>query len=398
MSLIEDLQLRGVVVHAPAATVIEDVDPLRFEAGAEIFPGCTIRGARTLVGRGTLLGKAGGGYFENVSVGRNADLFSGYFVDATFLDGVTVRGHAEMRGGTLMEEGAECGHHVGYKMTIMMPNVVAGSLVNFCDALMAGGTSRKDHSEIGSCLALYNFTPWGDKFASMFGDVPHGVFLRERRIFVGGQTQIVSPVKVGYGALIPAGAAVRRSVPSGRLYGELPVAFDMAFDPDKYGGLSAKFDVTAEFVGNLHALAAWYRHVRLPFAAGDSFEVQLYESALRQIHAGIAERIKRLDTLVTRLPASLEKHEQERARTGAPGAARRIVEHHTLIDDWPGRAAMLRTPGHTDFAGLNLARDALVQSRERGLDYIDAVTALDAPVIDSARATLQAIVDSVVRG
>src|SRR5690606_16728375 len=141
----------------------------------------------------------------------NADLFSGYFVDATFLDGVTVRGHAEMRGGTLMEEGAECGHHVGYKMTIMMPNVVAGSLVNFCDALMAGGTSRKDHSEIGSCLALYNFTPWGDKFASMFGDVPHGVFLRERRIFVGGQTQIVSPVKVGYGALIPAGAAVRRS-------------------------------------------------------------------------------------------------------------------------------------------------------------------------------------------
>ena len=92
MSLIEDLQLRGVVVHAPAATVIEDVDPLRFEAGAEIFPGCTIRGARTLVGRGTLLGKAGGGYFENASVdvsGSDFDNLSSITFQFRFFDNAT---------------------------------------------------------------------------------------------------------------------------------------------------------------------------------------------------------------------------------------------------------------------------------------------------------------------
>mgnify|MGYP000612120586 CR=1 FL=1 len=92
-----------------------------------------------------------------------------------------------------------------------MPWVIAGSLVNFCDALVAGGTSRRNHSEIGSTMALYNFTPRGDKFASLFGDVPRGVFLQEPRIFVGGQTQIVSPVKVGYGAVLAAGAATTRS-------------------------------------------------------------------------------------------------------------------------------------------------------------------------------------------
>jgi len=48
-----------------------------------------------------------------------------------------------------------------------------GSLINFCDCLMAGGTSRKDHSEVGSSYIHFNFTPNQDKAtASLIGDVP----------------------------------------------------------------------------------------------------------------------------------------------------------------------------------------------------------------------------------
>ena len=54
--------------------------------------------------------------------------------------------------------------------------VTIGSLVNFCDLLMAGGSSRQDHSEVGSGYIHFNFTPWGargDKATpSLIGDVP----------------------------------------------------------------------------------------------------------------------------------------------------------------------------------------------------------------------------------
>ena len=105
--LVDALRARGVEVRAPAATVVEDLEPERFEPGVVIHPGCTIRGFGTTLGAGTHVGRAGGGWFENVCTGRSVDLYGGYFRDSVFLDGVTVRGHAEMRAGTVMEEEAE---------------------------------------------------------------------------------------------------------------------------------------------------------------------------------------------------------------------------------------------------------------------------------------------------
>lgn len=307
--LLADLQARGVIVHAPAATVITDVPASHFEAGVEIFPGTTIRGALSRFGKGTLLGKAGGGYFENVVTGRGVDLYGGYFEDCCFLDGVTLRGHAEVRGGTLLEEGCEAAHHVGYKMTIQLPWVVAGSLINFCDVLMAGGTSRKNHSEIGSSLALYNFTPWGDKHASLFGDVPRGVFQREAPVFVGGQTQIVSPVIVGFGAVIPAGYGLRRNVPDGQMYGETPAPLDRPFDANLLGVVVPKVRNGLIILGNIVALKAWYTHVRLPRAKNDAHLKAVYTHAVRQLDANIAERVKRLRALIERVPASRSAHQ-----------------------------------------------------------------------------------------
>ncbi|NTV96894.1 MAG: TOBE domain-containing protein, partial [Thiobacillus sp.] len=59
-----------------------------------------------------------------------------------------------------------------------MPFVTPGSLVNVCDCLMAGGTDRRNHSEVGSSYVHFNYTPHQDKAtASLLGDVPHGVML-----------------------------------------------------------------------------------------------------------------------------------------------------------------------------------------------------------------------------
>ena len=392
---IEALRKRGVVIHCPEATVIgDDIDPTRFEAGVEIFPGSTIVGSSSLYLSGTRVGRAGGGYFSNVRCGANADLFGGYFDDCVFLDGVVVRGHAEVRGGTLLEEGCEAAHHCGYKMTVMLPFVVAGSLINFCDAIFAGGTSRSDHSEIGSCLALYNYTPWSDKFASQFGDVPRGVFLRSPRIFVGGQTQVVSPVHVDYGAVIPAGCAVRRSVPAGRLYGERMIPIDAPFDPTLYGGLAPKFALTRAYVGNLRALQAWYALVRRPTESAPLRE-ELLDAAVAQIEAGVRERIKRLGKIIAKLPASRAKHAEAMAAAtpkAVPLHTKRIAEHDALISDWPSLRAQLERP-HDQCDAETSALDRIAAQRS-DREYFEFLRSLSDSDVESGREALQSVVDA----
>jgi len=109
---------------------------------------------------------------------------------------------------------------VGLKQTILFPFVTLGSLVNFCDCLMAGGTSKKDHSEVGSSYIHFNYTPEQDKATpSLIGDVPQGVMVNRPPIFLGGQGGAVGPVRIGYGTVVKAGTILRKDVAGGKLVG-----------------------------------------------------------------------------------------------------------------------------------------------------------------------------------
>ena len=56
---------------------------------------------------------------------------------------------------------------------------------------MSGGTSRRDHSEVGSSYIHFNFTPDGDKTTpSLFGDVVHGVLLDQPAVFPVSYTHL----------------------------------------------------------------------------------------------------------------------------------------------------------------------------------------------------------------
>jgi bifunctional UDP-N-acetylglucosamine pyrophosphorylase/glucosamine-1-phosphate N-acetyltransferase len=78
---------------------------------------------------------------------------------------------------------------------------------------MAGGSGRQNHSEVGSSYIHFNFTPDGDKTTpSLIGDVPRGVMLNQRPIFLGGQGGMVGPLRMGYGNVVAAGAILREDV------------------------------------------------------------------------------------------------------------------------------------------------------------------------------------------
>ena len=203
---LEKWQQRGV-------TIAPEVDPVRIADDAQIYPGCRISGATTSIGPGCIIGAEAPATIENCQLGRNVELKGGYFSGATFFDGANMGSSAHVRAGTILEEEAGGAHSVGLKQTVFLPFVTAGSLINFCDALMAGGTSRRDHSEIGSSYVHFNYTPHQDKAtASLIGDVPNGVFCDQKPIFLGGQGGLVGPARVAYGCTIAAGGVCRKDL------------------------------------------------------------------------------------------------------------------------------------------------------------------------------------------
>ncbi len=209
---VERLLARGVRMPNPfSVDVGEEVDPERISTnGVVLYTGTKISGAKTLISSGAKLGCEAPVTVADCRLGRGVELKGGFFKSSVFLDQANMGSGAQVREGCLLEEEANGSHTVGLKQTILFPFVTLGSLINFCDAFLAGGTSRKDHSEVGSSYIHFNYTPNQDKAtASLLGDVPRGVMLREPPIFLGGQGGLVGPARIGFGTVIAAGSVWR---------------------------------------------------------------------------------------------------------------------------------------------------------------------------------------------
>ena len=249
---------------------------------------------------GAEVGTEGPATVRDAVFGAGATVASGYVEGAVLLAKASLGAAAHVRPGTILEEEASTAHCVGLKHTILLSFVTLGSLINFCDCLMAGGTSRKDHSEVGSGFIHFNFTPWGargDKATpSLIGDVPHGVFLRESKIFLGGSSGLVGPGRVGYGAITGAGQVVRKPVDAGRLSLQPIRALNVARNPGHLDQPGPRAKRNLAYLANLVALRAWYREVRLVRAKGS--ERIVVAAGIETLGVCIAERVKRLEAFL----------------------------------------------------------------------------------------------------
>ncbi len=336
-SPVDVLIARGVIVRAPVSVDVgPEVNPARIAPGVVLHAGCRLRGAMTSIGPGCELGAEAPVTLEDCQLGHGVRLQGGFFSGATLLDGVSVGSAAHVRPGTLLEEEASCAHAAGLKQTILFPYVTTGSLINVCDFLMAGGTSRRDHSEIGSSYVHFNFTPHGDKAtASIAGDVPNGVFRDRARIFLGGQGGLVGPARIAYGVVIPAGIVWRGdateegvvlAAPPGGGGGPRP------FVAGAYRSVRRVVRNNLAYIGNLQALAAWYRGARARFMLDDPYRVACHEGALARMAEGLAERVLRLGDLAARMPRSVELARTD-ARCALPGPV--TAEQESFATAWP---------------------------------------------------------------
>jgi hypothetical protein len=295
------LEANGVSIIDRRQTYLDDkVDETRICCGAVLYPGTRLIGARTFVGPGARVGIEGPAVLENTTIAENSEVASGYLNEAVLLRNARVGSNAHIRVGTLMEEEASTAHAVGLKHTVLMSFVTMGSLINFCDALISGGKSRSEHTEVGSGFIHFNYTPRGrsgDKATpSLIGDVVHGVFLRQQRIFLGGLSGIVGPQKVGFGSFTVAGQVVRKEIPANRMVGDVPRKVDTQF----YASTEAPkriMKLNLEYIGQLTALQAWYRKVRLariPASRKYAHIRIVTQAALDLLSVCIDERVKKL--------------------------------------------------------------------------------------------------------
>lgn len=385
MKNVEELLRRGVKIAAPAAVEIGDeVDPGRIAAGVVLHAGCKVFGATTSMGPGCVLGREAPATVEDCQLGEKVELKGGYFSGAVFLDGAAMGSGAQVRPGTILEEGAEMAHTVGLKQTIFFPFVVGGSLINFCDALMSGGKSRKVHSEIGSSFIHFNYTPHGDKAtASLIGDVPRGVMLDQNPIFLGGQGGLAGPVRIEFGTVQAAGLVSRKDVlqPNQLVVPEAPAPGVKPYGTG-YRSVARVVRNCAIYLGNVAALQVWYQLVRRPLMEKTAHGAACYAGALKQLAAVRQERLKRLDDVVERIA------KEDRSALGADLRA----EHEKLCGGWPAARERLGAAGDVDCADKAAFLAAWTAAKEE--DYVARVQKLAPEAKAAGTAWLQQIVES----
>ncbi len=394
---------KGVKIPNPYSVDIgDDVDIARIAgAGVIFYSGTKIYGAKTLIGPGTKLGYESPVTIADCQLGSEVELKGGFFKKAVFLDKANMGYGAHVREGSILEEEANGSHTVGLKQTILFPFVTLGSLVNFCDCFMAGGTSRRDHSEVGSSYIHFNYTPNQDKAAaSLIGDVPRGVMLKELPIFLGGQGGLVGPARLGYGTVIAAGTVYRGDSPEGGklIHGNLEsVLTEREFLAGYYGDVGRKIANNILYIANILALKEWYRHVRKPFFGIPDQGPALFEGALDKLDMAITERLNRFKALAEKMERSI-KIAEEMAR-GDKGR-QLIALKKKFTENWEKIEDCLTGKGEEDIACET--RDAFCEIIKKRIDagerdYITTIQSLDEKESSMGTQWLQEIVDQIQR-
>jgi bifunctional UDP-N-acetylglucosamine pyrophosphorylase/glucosamine-1-phosphate N-acetyltransferase len=393
---IQQMIRKGVAVPNPLTLDIgEEVDIERISGnGVTIYPGCRIYGAKTVIASGAQLGYEGPVTVANCQIGPKVELKGGYFKEAVFLEGANMGLAAHVREGCILEEQAGGAHCVGLKQTILFPFVTLGSLINFCDCLMAGGTSRKDHSEVGSSYIHFNFSPSGDKTTpSLIGDVPRGVMLNRPAIFLGGQGGMVGPLRMGYGNVVAAGTILRQDFKEENklIVGKPHRGAVLDFNPYAYPSLPHVVENNFFYLANLTALEHWYVFVRQPFFSGQEFGEMIFTGLMDKLAMARKERIKRLKDMAGKIAESLK-------RTGSKAqSGRGRQEFHENIEQacdlFSGKA---REDAEAEHRDPFLAR-FFDHKKDNDGSYLEAVKSLPPDVSKAGTLWLDMIVVDLCR-
>ena len=382
---------KGVNIPNPQTVDIgDDVNTDQISGnGVTIYPGCRIYGGKTVISSGCKLGYEAPLTIENCQLGQFVELKGGFVSKSVFLTKSNIGMGAHVREGCLLEEEAGGAHSVGLKQTILFPFVTLGSLINFCDCFMSGGTSRSDHSEVGSSYIHFNFTPDADKSTpSMIGDVPRGVMLNQPPIFLGGQGGIVGPVRLGFGNVVAAGSILRKDyLQDNQLILDAPSLRPVRkYIPGSYPNFRRLLENNILYLANLKALEEWYIHVRKPFFETQEFGLMIYQGALDIISGAETERFKRFQAML----------EKAASASGCKSDVESLKERRTVLERIADIANIFQTTVKDDAVSRSrelFLKDFATSGKDDQRNYIETIKKLPPDVSARGVQWLQTIVN-----
>jgi len=397
---IDQLIQKGVIIPNPESIEIDSDIKIEniSDDGVIIHSGCRLFGKSTFIMGQTEIGYESPVTIQDCQIGPQVTLKGGYFKESVFLEKASAGSGSHVREGCIFEEEANIAHTVGLKQTILFPFVTLGSLINFCDCLMTGGTSRKDHSEVGSSYIHFNFTPNQDKATpSLLGDVPNGVMLDQLPIFLGGQGGLVGPSRLDFGTVIVAGTLFRKDVtrPGRMCFEGAGKGGNAPFVPGLYRGIKRIVANNSIYIGNLISLLQWYRHVRSLFIS-DIFPDALQAAVMAKLQLIIQERIQRFNQLIEKMPLSIQKYKDI---YHMDADAKIMVQQKELLAKQDAVNSCLLSmrayQGDTALRDpfLNLVAHAL---RDNDKNYIKAIQTLDPVAKQMGSDWLQGIVNKTL--
>ena len=307
---------KGVSVPHPNSVFVDSsVDVDRIHASVTLLPGTRLEGATLSIGPDCVIGKETPATVIDCQLGKGVILSGGFHQGSVFLDGSAVGSSAHIRPGCLLEEEASVAHAVGLKQTLLFPFVTLGSVINFCDVWMTGGTSRKNHSEVGSSFIHFNFTPHSDKATpSLLGDPATGILLNQPPVFLGGQGGIVGPVEMSHGVIQAAGSICRKDLlDEGHLYqSSVPQERWQPYQVGQIKDVQGRIRKNLTFMGSLVALRSWYTDFRSIVMSPDASTQACLEGATSLLDGSVQERCKQLEKMMNLAGESLDLMERLR--------------------------------------------------------------------------------------
>jgi len=194
--VVEKLMAEGVTFRNPLTVVIDS--SVSIGADTVVYPFVTLEGM-TKIGEGCVIEP--GVHLINVHVGDDVHLKTGTVAeDATIEDEAAVGPYAHLRPGSQLGRKVKVGNFVETKKAVFGEGAKASHLSYIGDAEIGAGVN------IGAGTITCNYD----------GVNKHKTVLEEG-VFIGSDTQLVAPVRVGKGAYVGAGSTITKDVPAGAL-------------------------------------------------------------------------------------------------------------------------------------------------------------------------------------
>jgi len=202
--LCQDLMLAGVTIVDPATTYIED----GVSVGAEtvIHPNTVISG-RSRIGRACQIGP--NTIVSDSTIGDRCRVVASVVEGAVLESDVSVGPFSHLRPGSHLASGVHVGNFAEVKKARLGRGAKMGHFGYVGDAQVG------DEANIGAGTVTCNFD----------GVSKHRTTIGQRA-FIGSDTMLVAPVRVGDGAITAAGSVVNRDVPADTLAVGIPARIE----------------------------------------------------------------------------------------------------------------------------------------------------------------------------